>query len=195
MIERGNLVNIYRVTSHSMTPALLHKDIVLVNQQFNCVSCSHALLIGDIVVFGIDASVSVKRIVGLPGDELLIEDHVLSVNGTQVQGKQVDVDDVAELDRFQKNGDVFEERLGAHVYLALFEDLRGSSMERVQVPPGSVFVLGDNRGGSKDSREYGFISFENIRGRVEQVWFTRDRPLGTRAERAGLSFPSSVSPR
>jgi signal peptidase I len=58
-------------------------------------------------------------------------------------------------------------------------------MAPVRVPDGSIFVLGDNRDNSSDSRYWGFVPLENIKGRAIFVWWSSGGPDGVRWSRFG----------
>ena len=67
------------------------------------------------------------------------------------------------------------------------EEEHTPSATELIVPPGQVFVLGDNRGHSTDSRKFGFVPMQDVVGRARQIWFSKG-PDGVRWERLGLSF-------
>jgi signal peptidase I len=98
---------------------------------------------GDVVVLRcpVDPSLDyIKRVIGLPGDEVRIEDGSVYVNGALLDEPYVDR-----------------------------PDRRSKLLERVA--PDHYFVLGDNREHSSDSREFGQVSRELLRGRVDlRVW-------------------------
>lgn len=105
---------------------------------------------GDVVVFKFDREPEkdyVKRVVGLPGDEIKMENKILFVNGkpaSEPHVQHVDSGVVPERD-----------------FLA-----------PVKVPPGQYFVMGDNRDNSADSREWGFVPRARIRGRAMFVYWS-----------------------
>lgn len=80
----------------------------------------------------------IKRIIGLPGDEILIEDGAVYVNG----------------------------RRTAEVYLNGIQTPRKGEFYDLTVPEGHIFVMGDNRSGSTDSRALGCIPLDKVEGRV-----------------------------
>ena len=190
-VERQHLVDLYRVKSTSMSPALRNGDYLLVNRQIDCVDCASPLCAGDIVVFEDDASLLVKRAVGLPGDEIRIRDQVLSVNGQPATGSRVASLGDTALDHFHRASTAFAERLGGRDYVTLWGAPEEHSTETTRVPPDALFVLGDNRHHSKDSRQLGTVPLTSVRGRVEQIWFSGDRHSGIRPERMGASLSSS----
>lgn len=124
------------VDSVSMAPTLQAGDRVLVEK----ISLRFAAPSrGDIVVFEheLGAGLAVKRVVGLAGDEVGLEDGVLVVNGEPADERYVD--------------------------LARVE---GVYFGPVEVPEGTVFVMGDNRAESIDSRTYGAVPLSDLAGRV-----------------------------
>ena len=125
-----------RIASGSMAPTLLQGDVVLVDRRSLDVS---EVRRGDLVTFDNPqtAEESLKRVVALPGDTVATIDAVLHVNGEPVDEPYVD-----------------------------FSDWEGIFSARVEVPRGAVFLLGDNRGDSVDSRDFGAVPVERLDGRV-----------------------------
>ncbi len=136
LFVRTTLVTPVRVSSASMEPTLYAGDVALVRQQPPDID---DLDRGDLVTFVSpeDGRRTIKRVTGLPGDSLVIKDSVLHVNGRPVEEPYVD-----------------HELIDAY-YSRTFT-----------VPGGTVFLLGDNRGNSVDSRDYGPVQVEDLVGRV-----------------------------
>lgn len=125
-----------RVDSASMHPTFDAGDVVLVSRT---PPAAGDVRRGDLVVFPSpeDGRRTLKRVVGVPGDVLVILDGLLYVDD--------EPQDEAYVDRTM---------------------LEGYYSRTVRVPAGSVFVLGDNRGNSVDSRDYGAVSLDALTGRV-----------------------------
>ena len=107
---------------------------------------------GEVIVFKFEREPEkdyVKRIVALPGDEVRVENKILFINGQAVNEpyvQHVDKEMIPERD----------------------------NMPAVKVPPDHYFVIGDNRDNSADSREWGFVSRGQIRGRALFVYWSID---------------------
>jgi signal peptidase I len=101
-----------------------------------------------------DKRVALKRIVALPGEQVRIRDDQLYVNGNALD----------------------EPYLKAHSTVRTDSGGCGYAYgcEPTIVPPGSYFVLGDNRDNSEDSRYFGFIRRENVIGRVFAIYWSWD---------------------
>jgi signal peptidase I len=134
------MFNLSVVRGSSMTPHIHDGDRILIDHfsyMFGSVTR------GDIVVlkYPLDPSVDyIKRIIGLPGDDVVLENGHVSVNGRQLEEPYI-----AEQDQL------------AHAH--------------VRVAPAHFFVLGDNRPRSCDSREFGLVPQDYVRGKVEvRVW-------------------------
>jgi signal peptidase I len=138
---------------------------------------------GDIVVFRHtkDDIVMIKRLVGLPGDEIRMVNGRLVVNGEVVPR-----DFTGEYRYREHKGGVaathrFTEHLPdaeGHVILERGDGYRLDNMEPVVVPEGHVFMMGDNRDNSRDSREtwhLGFVPVENLMGRADMILFSTYR--------------------
>jgi signal peptidase I len=118
---------------------------------------------GDIIVFPFpnDKSVDyIKRVVGVPGDVLEIRDKQLYRNSQPVQEEYV---------------------IHADPHTALRRD----SMKPVLVPPGKVFVMGDNRDYSEDSRFWGFVDKETIHGRAAVIYWSSTNFVNIKWNRIG----------
>jgi signal peptidase I len=129
-----------RVESISMQPTLFPGDYVIVNKL--AYRFSHNPSRGDVIVFRYppnpDAIPYIKRVIGLPGDQMHIADGKVYANG----------------------------QLLLEPYLPVSTN-RGGDWT---VPAGQLFVMGDNRNNSSDSRSWGFVPLENIIGRAELIY-------------------------
>ena len=148
LLIQAVLVKPYRIPSASMEDTLLIGDRVLVDR----VSWRFAQPArGDIVVFHppFDGPVLIKRIIGLPGDEMSLSGGFVYVNG-----RRLDEPYVRRIDGRQEPSEPFS------------NGLPWSLQEPYKVPAGSYFVMGDNRTDSGDSREFGPIKHEQFVGRA-----------------------------
>lgn len=132
-----------RVIGPSMKDTLLDGDIMLLDKVTYRFSDIKRF---DIVVIKYDNDLIIKRVIGLPGDEIEYEDNKLYINGKYYS----------------------EDYLSTGTTTPAFKT---SSV----VPKGSYFVLGDNRKVSKDSREIGFVSKKNIEGKATFTFFPFSR--------------------
>ena len=133
---------------------------------------------GDVAVFKHtrDDLVMIKRVIGLPGDEIGVRDGVLQVNGRPVERAPVrefsyrehkgTVVQVTEYDEILPGG-------ANHAILERSDGWRGDNAGPFLVPAGHVFMMGDNRDNSADSRYQsglGFVPVENLMGRAELIF-------------------------
>jgi signal peptidase I len=162
----------YRISSGAMEPTLLIGDWIFVLEGPQAATnLGH----GAIVVFeavdepGLE---EIKRVVGLPGDTVAMRDNVLYRNGVTVSAPYV---------RTGSGPDRTDPKMGAWQTAHLVSrDATGyhptiGTWGPLLVPPDSVFVLGDNRDRSYDSRYYGFVAVRRIRGRPSHVYYSFDR--------------------
>lgn len=139
---------------------------------------------GDVVVFRLpqDESIDyIKRVVGLPGDEVQMKSGVLHINGTAVPKVYKDEFSNVECDRYFRHCrnvvyKRYEETLPEGVtYTVLDLEPHGEfdDTDVFKVPAGHYFMMGDNRDNSSDSRAtVGFVPFENLVGRAEIIFFS-----------------------
>ena len=137
------LINLFmaqatRVYGQSMEPSL-HTDQRLIVEKLSY--HLHPPRRGDVVVLKLhhdNSELLIKRVIGLPGEEIEIKEGRVSINGKPLE----------------------------EPYLNQFT---AGQMAPQMVPPLHVFVLGDNRGFSNDSRSFGMVDFSDIVGRA---WFS-----------------------
>jgi signal peptidase I len=193
LLARASLADLHRVTGASMMPTLKTGDRLLVNKLAYGLRLPFSSRVlgprpprrGDLVVFPnrgrvADAPSSlVKRVVGLPGDVIAYRDGTLSVNGWAVPSCDAGPF-LAVAGGAMVRGRVGVEVLEDRAYLTL----RSSSDETVladfEVPPGEVFVVGDDRLASSDSRTWnggrgGGVPVSSLEGRVSRLAFGRLR--------------------
>jgi signal peptidase I len=192
VLVRSFVVEAFTIPTSSMEGTLLVGDFLLVNKALygaEIPGLNRSLppirepARGDVVVFNPPHDPHrdyVKRIVGLPGDTLEMRDKLLFLNGV--------AQDEAYARHIDHRGDAVHPSMGWQSgYLAAARHPRRYSPSRdnwgpLLVPDGKYFVLGDNRDNSEDSRYWGFIRRENIRGHPWVVY------LSLRPER-GSSTP------
>jgi signal peptidase I len=200
------VVEAYRIPSGSMIPTLLVGDWLFVNKAIygahipftkSSLPAFREPHRGDVVVFispyqadedslGHDPTPTlVKRLVGTPGDTLFMRNGLLYLNGiAQRQGyginPQVDpaiANSVDPLFDWQKRVGLKSSRFGAAPAQPTHDD-----WGPIVIPAGRLFMMGDSRYNSKDSRYWGFVPRENVRGRPLFVYYSynaddSDRPL------------------
>lgn len=190
LVLRSFIAEPFRIPSSSMMPTVLIGDFILVNK-FSYglrLPVNYAEVIntgrpdrGDVVVFRFPPDPSqnyIKRVVGLPGDEVVYRGKVIFINGEAVaqvpDGRYVGSGSGREMTGAQ----VFREQLGEQGHDVLKLDFRQSDERRWVVPEGEYFVMGDNRDNSEDSRAWGFVPEDNLVGRAFMVWMSWDRRNG-----------------
>jgi len=194
---RSFLFEPFKIPSGSMIPTLLINDLILVNKFHYGVRLpvintkvfdNHNPERGDVMVFRYPPKPSldyIKRVVGVPGDEVAYLNKSLTINGKPVP--KASLPDFFDEDsmRYAKQ---FEEALGGKKHRLLNDDDRPAfiqgasdfqfrqncrySSEGVtcKVPEGHYFMMGDNRDNSLDSRYWGFVPEKNIVGKAFFVW-------------------------
>jgi len=209
----------FNIPSGSMIPTLLVGDYLFVSK-FSYGYSRHSLpfslpLIpgriwfteparGDVVVFKLPTDGKtdyIKRLVGLPGDQIQVRGGILHINGTPVKRERVEdfVEDGGN--GFVRKRPRFKETLPngvEHYILELSDSLPSDNTEVYTVPEGHYFAMGDNRDSSRDSRfldDVGFIPKENLVGRAEFLFFSIDGDVWKpwqwgKSVRAGRIFTS-----
>lgn len=135
---------------------------------------------GDIVVFRLPSDTAIdyiKRVVGLPGDRIQVRRGVLHINGEAVWRKEIEGYPLSSQGKVRQFLEAFPGRSDTHTILELYGDqgFRDRTKE-YRVPQGHLFVMGDNRDGSQDSRfdQVGFVPLENVIGKAQLVFLSLD---------------------
>ena len=195
---RSFLFEPFKIPSGSMIPTLLINDLILVNKFHYGVRLpvinlkvldNNSPQHGDVMVFRYPPKPSldyIKRVVGVPGDEVAYLNKKLSINGKPLNKSALPDFFDEDTMRYSKQ---FEETTTANKKYRLLNDddrpafipgtedfpnkqnCRYSSEGVVcKVPEGHYFIMGDNRDNSLDSRYWGFVPEKNIVGRAFFVW-------------------------
>jgi len=181
---RAFVVEAFKIPTSSMENTLLVGDFLLVNKAVYGAEIPGTPLTlpafteperGDVIVFNPPhdpAKNYVKRLVGLPGDTVEMRGKQLYVNG-------VPLDEPYAL-FFDWDGDAVHPGMAWQESHLVAANRRRSyrpsrdSWGPIEVPPERFFVLGDNRDNSEDSRYWGFVDRESIRGRPWFVYYSFD---------------------
>jgi signal peptidase I len=134
----------HQVRGNSMLPSFEDKEYILTDKISYRL---HSPARGDVIIFRAPQNEDydyIKRIIGIPGDTIRIENGRVYVNEEQIEEPYLPEDEVTIKGRFVE------------------------SKQSMTVPEDQYFVLGDNRNHSSDSREWGFVPKENIIGKT---WF------------------------
>ena len=177
---RTFIVQAFKIPSGSMKPTLLIGDHLLVNKFIYGIKLPliDRFLIrfkkperGDIVVFKWPKDESkdfIKRVIGIEGDRIEIKGDILYTNG-----KKVKIEYIGKYnDKTISQADRYQEFLGDNEHYILDEIVKYENFGPVIVPENSVFVMGDNRDNSQDSRYWGFVSLNKIKGKALIIYWS-----------------------
>jgi len=163
LLIRTFVVQAFKIPSGSMEPTLLVGDHILVNKFLYGIKIPfiNKTLIpisdpkrNDVIVFiyPVDKSKDfIKRVIGLPGDEIEIVDNKIYINGESFE------------DRYGYYPD-----LGRRAVVPAGKNRFGP----VTVPKDQLFVMGDNRNHSYDSRFWGFVPFDSVKGKAFIIYWS-----------------------
>ena len=181
---RSFLLEPFKIPSASMVPTLQVHDFILVNK------FAYGLRLpvlgtkilpvgvparGDVMVFfpPNDKRYFIKRVIGLPGDQIRLQNNVLYINGAQMEQHLLNMDDSSQPSQI-----VMQEDLQPHEHLMQHASVpTPQSNYEVVVPEGQYFMMGDNRDNSLDSRFWGMVPEQNVVGRAVYVWMHWGAPL------------------
>ncbi len=206
LVIRWAVMEAYVIPSASMLPSLLIHDHIFVNKMVYGIRVpfSEQWLVkfrdplpGEVIVFKYPVDKStffIKRVVGVPGDTIEYKDGHIFRNGQEVPVTEngpppIKSEFMALRDAdFQLGGNPtdakdnyvhFSEKLGEHEHSILISrmGLMNTEPSKWVVQKGQLFVMGDNRDNSHDSRRWGFLPEENILGRAMFVWLSCEDTL------------------
>ena len=196
LMFRSLLFEPFNIPSGSMIPTLKVGDYLFVSKfsygysrysfPFGAIPFSGRIMAdeperGDVVVFKQPRNESVafiKRIVGLPGDEIAVRQGILHINDAPVIRQQVDVGTATDGFSVMKYHDYIE-TLPESTTHRIREMTDAGSLDNTRVyivPEGHYFMMGDNRDNSNDSRtpSVGVVPFENLIGKAQFLFFSHN---------------------
>jgi signal peptidase I len=163
------VVQAFQIPTGSMEPTLLIGDFLLVNKLVYASTASSveekilprkAIRRQDIVVFKYPNDLAkdfVKRVIGLPGEKI------------EIKNKQVFVNDKPLDEKYKVHND--SQIISKNDYYH-YDDTIRDNFGPVNVPAGHIFVMGDNRDNSADSRYWGFLPLTYVKGRPWMIYFS-----------------------
>lgn len=199
LVLRSFIAEPFRIPSGSMYPTLHIGDFILVNKMsygiklpvvYTKVLKTAKPERGEIVVFRYPVEPDkdyIKRVVGLPGDHISYINKTLFINDKAIMQTSIG--------RYETEGSgavmngalqLSEDLLGVKHNLLTDPDRQAGDLLDVVVPEGHYFMMGDNRDHSYDSRFWGFVPEENLKGRAFFIWMHFDS--GIDFSRIGLSI-------
>jgi signal peptidase I len=181
LLMRSFLVEPFRIPSGSLEPTLLVGDFVAVNKfayglrlpvwEKKVISIAHPKT-GDITVFRWPPDPSfdyIKRVIGVPGDVIRYHNKVLTLNGHEI--KQTFLEYTIDESSGKTVAKYREDLNGIEHDIYIRPDVPAVDFETT-VPKDHYFMMGDNRDDSADSRFWGFVSDDYLRGKAFLVWMS-----------------------
>jgi signal peptidase I len=197
LLFRSFLFEPFRIPSESMLPGLVDGDFIVVSK-FSYglrLPLLNTLLLptgepkrGDVVVFRSPSDPDtnlIKRLIGLPGDHVVVRDNRVSVNGVPMPLTP----DGTYSGGFGFSGSpLAKERFGASEHVLLLASGRFATDFDGVVPADHYFFMGDNRNDSEDSRfeDVGFVPRENLIGHAVRIWMSWQLPGWPKLGRVGM---------
>jgi signal peptidase I len=204
LLFRSLVVQAYQIPSGSMIPTLQVGDHIWVNKlvygltiPFTDVKIGEHYRPprrGEIIVFTHPRDAEkdlIKRVVAVGGDTVEMRDDVVYVNGLATPRAHEGALHYSDFDEgsdtwFERDAEAWTEHMGEAQFTTLHEStIRLRDFAPVHVPADSLYVMGDNRDFSNDSRYWGFVPLNLVRGRAMFVWYSRGQPEGIRLARFG----------
>jgi len=180
-------VEAFKIPSGSMIPTLTIGDHLLVNKFIygpripftdKRFFTGREPQRGDIIVFKFPEDESknfIKRIIGVPGDKIEIRKGVLLINDQAVPVTEESTANAGAQNPVAGWPRVYDEQLGQVTHrLQYLRDQTGVDFGPVLVPARSVFVMGDNRDNSQDSRVWKFVKYDKILGKALIIYWSWD---------------------
>lgn len=159
-------VESFRVPSGSMEPTVMTGDMLFADKRYNCPGCKAGVKRGDIAIFAYPndrTQYFIKRVIGLPGEKIKIQGADVLVNGKSLRLAA----------QTTETGLQVTETDGKATWQVVWNNTdKTLPQTELTVPQGHVFVMGDNRTASNDSRFFGTVPLQDVVGKARQVWLS-----------------------
>ena len=202
LIIRSLLIQPFYIPSSSMEPTLLVGDRLFVTKYsygyskhsfpFSPPILNKRIIFtepkrGDVVVFKtpVDNRTDyIKRLIGLPGDEIQFIDSNLYINNNEILKSRISINDKIFCGRENIDVFTFQEKLpNGKLYTSVYlKNFPFNNSDIFTVPDDHYFFLGDNRDCSKDSRflsSVGYVHKDNLVGKAQLIFFSSDKSVGS----------------
>lgn len=185
LVVRTFILTGYKVPTSSMSPTLRSGDFIfsykipygikipLTNKKIGAAPVNR----GDIVVFTYPEQPQthyVKRVIGIAGDIVKIDGDIVHVNGIKLKYEALPANEILEIPSHDLQTVQLEIAPEGSRKIITLKDQKRKIYGPIVVPPGEVFLLGDNRDASDDSRYWGTVPSSRIEGRVVLIWLSID---------------------
>lgn len=198
-VIRSSILEAFKIPSGSMIPTLFVGDHIFVNKfayglkiPFSDLITDHPIYLiqrdlpkrGDIIVFIYPKDESlyyIKRVIGVPGDRIEMRNKVLYINQKIVSQDPIPESQTKALLQTlddpqypESNISLYTEHLDSVDHTIMIDKSKfiSESFEPITVPADSLFVMGDNRDNSGDSRFWGFVPMKNVKGKAVVIWMS-----------------------
>jgi len=192
-VLRAFVVEAFQIPSGSMIPTLEVGDHIFVSKfayGFSIPFTNKKIFEwrdparGDVIVFKYPRDLNtdyIKRVVGLPGDLVEVKHSEVYVNGHLMPRERLGPYKYAESEGDVRDCELWQEHLSDDPHL-LIQENRGQGpgggredrdLPATRIPPHAVFVMGDNRDNSYDSRFWGTVDLDLIKGKALIIWWSR----------------------
>jgi signal peptidase I len=196
---RSSILEAFKIPSGSMIPTLLVGDHIFVNKfayglkiPFSDDLTNHPIFLlkrdqpkhGDIVVFKYpedERIYYIKRVVGIPGDTIEVRNKILFINQKMISRDLIQDSSVEETLHAIDDGkyrlpnlELYQEHLDGVDHRIMIDktSYHAENFGPMDIPEDHFFVMGDNRDFSNDSRFWGFVPRDNIKGKAVVIWWS-----------------------
>jgi signal peptidase I len=199
LVIRSFIFEPFRIPSESMMPGLIDGDFIFVNKfsyglrlpviNTKILNTGHPER-GDVIVFRLPTDPSVhfiKRLIGLPGDHVVVRDNQVFINGARVEHRAEGR--YSGRDQFADSPLVLE-TLGGKPHMIMFAENRPPKDFDAVVPKDRYFFMGDNRNDSEDGRFslVGFVPEQNLVGHAMRIGLNWRLPGWPEWRRIGMKI-------